>query len=151
MPRRDEAGPCGCVSVVLLGAALFVAGLAVEGYNEYRSVCVRGPALKRPQTAASIAEQALAVPRYHTPTPYSTCGVLRPRPTSCTSAEHLQICNARPPRPWSLTSRPPFVPRQVATLRTIQMGRQYLKESPCSPDPALGNQLVHVRCARVRA
>ena len=53
--RRDEAGPCGCVSVVLLGAALFVASLAGEGYNEYRSVRLAGgggAAPKRPQTLA---------------------------------------------------------------------------------------------------
>ena len=35
---------------------------------------------------------------------------------------------------------------QVATIRTIQLGRKYIMESPCEPDATLSKQLVHVSC-----
>ena len=56
------------------------------------------PALVREYPRMGREAYARAEPRYHTPTPCSTCGVLRPRPTSRTNAKHLQIYDARPPR-----------------------------------------------------
>jgi hypothetical protein len=31
-------------------------------------------------------------------------------------------------------------------MRTIQFGREFLKESPCTPDPKISAELVHVSC-----
>ena len=36
--------------------------------------------------------------------------------------------------------------RAVATSRTIELGRQYVVESSCTPDPALSGRLVHISC-----